>query len=134
MSNIFVSTCGDYIALRVPGIQPNFDIWKSDGSEMWEGERYVELVDKKACYNPRRLYTESFAQPKKIIGSWSNFGRRITNRKNRGEWVEEFEVILHDIATKTSITVRFNTPLKSLSPFFGVRRKKDALVSVSHEI
>ena len=108
--NIFISECGNFVALRVPGIQPNFDVWRHDSSEMWEGERYVELPYKKESYNPRRLYTDKFTHPKKIVGSYSNIKKG-------------FEVILHDLEIKKSITIRFNTPTKSLSSYFAKRRK-----------
>lgn len=123
MSNIFISECGEFIAIRIPGMQPNFDVWKYDGSELWEGERYVERPDKKGCYNSRRLYTEGFAQSKKIVGSWSNFGHYATKGEKKGKWIEEFEVLLHDLENKKSLIVRFKTPIKSLSPMFSSRRR-----------
>jgi len=119
-NNIFVSDCGNYVAIRIPG-QPegiDFDVWRHDGSEFWEGTKNVPVPGKKGCYNPRTIYTDDFALPKKIIGSWTNLGHE--NRK--GEWIEAFELTLHDLETKESITVQFHTPLLSLAPRYVKRR------------
>lgn len=121
-NNIFVSDCGNYIALRIP-TQPewiNFDVWRYDGSEFWEGTKYVQVPDKKVgCFNPRTIYTDEFAHPKKIVGSWTNLGYE--NRK--GEWIEAFELSLCNIETKESFMVQFHTPLVSLAPQFRRRRR-----------
>ena len=119
---IFISDCGNYIAIRVP-MQPewiNFDVWRHDGSEYWEGTRDIQVPDgKKGCYNPRTYYTEEFTHPKKIVGSWTNLARENRN----GEWVEAFELTLHDLETKESSTVQFHTPLLSLAPRYEKRRE-----------
>jgi inosine-uridine nucleoside N-ribohydrolase len=121
-NNAFISDCGNFVAIRIP-IQPggiNFDVWRHDGSEYWEGTRYIPVPSgEEGCYNPRTLYTEEFTHPKKIVGSWTNLGH--DNRK--GEWIEAFELILHNLETKESITVQFHTPLSSLAPLFGKRRE-----------
>ena len=118
--NIYISDCGNFIALRIPMQPEDFDVWRHDGSEYWEGTRYVQVPGKKDCYNPRTFYTDDFTHPKKIVGSWTNLGHE--NRK--GEWIEAFELLLHDLETKESITVQFHTPLLSLAPLFEKRRKK----------
>ncbi len=39
-NTIFVSDCGGFIAIRIPGlVYPAFDVWRHDGSEMWVGNR-----------------------------------------------------------------------------------------------
>lgn len=120
-NNIFISDCGEFVAIRLPGpIYPAFDVWRHDGSEMWEGSRYVPVPSGKPnCYNPRTLYTEEFTHPKKIAGSWSNRG----HEKRNGEWVEGFELLLHDLETKESIYVGFHTPLHSIAPLYQKRRQ-----------
>ena len=122
--NLFISDCGNFIAIRIP-MQPegiNFDVWRHDGSEFWEGTKYVPVPDgKEGCYNPRTLYTEEFAHPKKIVGSWTNLGH--DNRK--GEWIEAFELTLDNIETGKGIFVQFHTPLLSLAPQYRRRRQAE---------
>lgn len=118
-NNIFISDCGKYVAIRIQGIE--FDVWRLDGSEYWEGTRYVPVPDtKEGCYNPRTVYTEEFARPKKIVGSWTNLGHE--NRK--GEWVQAFGLTLDNLETGKGIFVRFHTPLLSLAPRYEGRRAK----------
>lgn len=120
LNKIFISDCGNYIALRIPGLQPAFDVWKHDGSEFWEGHKYVELPEKNRCYNPRRMYTKEFARPTKTVGSWSNLGHRSRN----GEWHEAFALILYDLETDESFKVRFHTGMATLAPNFRERRQQ----------
>ena len=119
--NIFISDCGNFIALRIPAKPEwiNFDVWRCDGSEFWEGTKDVEVPGKKGCYNPRTVYTEEFTHPKKIVGSWTNLGH--DNRK--GEWIEAFELSLCDLETKESFMVQFHTPLSSLAARYEKRRR-----------
>jgi hypothetical protein len=118
LDKIFVSDCGEYIAIRIPGLQPAFDVWKHDGSEFWEGTRYVELPNKPKCYNPRSMYTEEFARPTKGVGSWINCGHRTRN----GEWYEAFELVLYDLVTNESMKVKFHTGVATMLPNFRYRR------------
>ena len=118
-NNVFISDCGNYIAIRIPGAQPTFDVWRHDGSEFWEGSKYVSVPGEKGCYTPRTIYTEEFAHSKKIVGSWTNLGHE--NRK--GEWIEAFELTLDNLETRKGIFVQFHTPLSSLAPRFEKRRR-----------
>jgi len=119
--NIFISDCGEFVAIRILGLQPSFDVWRHDGSEMWEGTRCIKVTGKKECYNPRRLYTEYHANPKKIVGGWTNMGHENRN----GKWIEAFKLGLYDLETNQSFNVMFHTSLSSLAPFFRRRRKKE---------
>ena len=119
-NNVFISDCGNFIAIRIPGPQPSFDVWRHDGSEFWEGTKYIPVPSgKENCYNSRTLYTEEFTHPKKAVGSWTNLGYE--NRK--GEWIEAFELIIYDLETKEDFTVEFHTPLSSLALQYRKRRK-----------
>lgn len=119
-SSIFVSDCGNFIAIRVPTpIQPAFDVWREDGSEMWIGNRYVKAPGSEG-YNPQRQYTEEHAQNTKIVGSLTNLG----HKKKDGTWVEGFNLGLYDLKTDESIRVVFHTPIGSLAPFYKKRREK----------
>jgi hypothetical protein len=122
-NNVFISDCGNYIAIRIPGPQPTFDVWRHDGSEFWEGTKYVPVLGEKGCYIPRTVYTDDFAHPKKIVGSWTNLGH--DNRK--GEWVEAFELTLDSIETGKGFFVEFHTPLRSLAPQYRERRASKLL-------
>jgi len=117
-NNIFVSDCGDFIAIRIPSpIQPAFDVWRHDGSELWVGSKYVKVPGTNG-YNPQSMYTEEFAKSTKIVGSWSNRG----HEKRNGEWVEGFELILDDIEKKEGFVVAFHTTISSLTPRYEKRR------------
>lgn len=117
-NNIFVSDCGNFVAIRIPGpVYPAFDVWRHDGSEMWVGSKYVK-VPGSTGYNPQSLYTEEFAKSTKIVGSWTNYG----HEKRDGEWVEGFELTLDDLETKEGFSVEFHTPLISLAPRYEKRR------------
>lgn len=118
-NNVFISDCGNYIAIRIPGAQPTFDVWRHDGSEFWEGPKYVPVRGKKGCYTPRTIYTEEFAHSKKIVGSWTNLG----HEKRKGEWVVAFELSLYNLEMKEKFIVQFHTPLSSLAPRFEKRRR-----------
>ena len=118
-NNVFVSDCGNYIAIRIPGPQPAFDVWRHDGSEFWEGTRYIPVPSgKEDCYNPRTLYTNEFTHPKKIVGGWTNLG----HENSKGEWIEAFELTLDTLKTEKGIFVQFHTSLSSLAPRYVKRR------------
>lgn len=115
----------NFVAIRVPTpIQPSFDVWRHDGSEMWEGCRYVQVPNaKKGGYNPRTLYTPEFTHPKKCVVSWSNLGHY--NREEK--WVEAFEIELYNAETDESFDIQFHTPLLSLAPLSeneGIKRRR----------
>ncbi len=117
-NTIFVSDCGGFIAIRIPGpVYPAFDVWRHDGSEMWVGNRYVKVPGTKG-YNPQSLYMKEFAKSTKMVGSWTNRG----HEKRNGEWVEGFELSLYDLETKESLSVKFHTTLSSLAPQYGKRK------------
>lgn len=118
--SVFVSVCGNFIAIRVPSpIQPAFDVWREDGSEMWIGTRYIKAPGSNG-YNPQRLYTEDHAKSTKIVGALSNIG----HRKRNGTWVEGWNLELYDLKTDESIRVEFHTPIRSLAPQYKKRREK----------
>ncbi len=121
--NIFVSDCGNFVAIRIPheADSVSFDVWRHDGSELFEGTKYVAVDIEGRGYNPRTMFTDDFAHPQKIVGSWTNLGHE--NRE--GEWIEAFEVILQDLETKESLTVQFHTALASLAPRYEKRRKEN---------
>ena len=82
-SNIFISDCGNFIAIRIPGpMSYMFDVWREDGSEMWIGNRYVKAPGTNG-YNPQSLYMEEHARSTKIVGSWTNLG----HEKKDGTWL-----------------------------------------------
>lgn len=111
-SRIYISDCGNFVAIQILGeIQPAYDVWRHDGSEYWEGNRYIEVPGKKGCYNPRDLYTDEFTHPKKIVGSWSRL------------MPQGFKLLLHDLETGVSLDVSFHTPIKTLAITFEKRRK-----------
>ena len=122
-SNVFVSDCGNYIAIRVVGREntPGFDVWRHDGSEYWEATRYVQVPGKeKGHYLPRRIYTEEHANPRKIVGSWTNLG----HEKRNGKRSEAFMLTLNNLDTNEGFRVQFHTAVNSLAPLFNVRREK----------
>ena len=110
--NIYISDCGGFVAIRVPTpVQPTYDIWRHDGSEMWEGTRYVQVPDAPSGqYLPQRTYMEEHAQVNRCVPRWS----KLENG---------FEVTLLNIYTNERIDVTFHTSAKSLSPTFSKRRK-----------
>lgn len=118
LKTIFISDCGNFIALRIPGPDSiSFDVWRVDGSEMWNGNRYVKAPGTNG-YNPQSLYMEDHARNTKIIGSWTNLG----HEKRDGTWVEAFELSLHNLETEKSLSVAFHTPIESLAPLYDRRR------------
>jgi hypothetical protein len=117
-STIFVSDCGGFIAAKIPGpVQPAFDVWREDGSEMWIGNRYVKAPGTTG-FNPQSLYLEDHARSTVIVGSWTNLG----HEKRDGSWAEAFDLGLYNLETGKHSTVRFRTPLASLAPLYEKRR------------
>ena len=118
--NIFVSDCGNFVAIRVPGPDyQTFDVWRHDGSEMWIGERYIQAPGSME-YTPKSMHTDPHARSTKIVGSWSNRG----HRKRDDTWIEGFELLLHDLYTGKSYYALFHTSIASLTPLYTSRRQK----------
>jgi len=118
-NNIFVSDCGNFIAIRIPGPLVSFDVWREDGSEYWEGDTYVTAPGTKG-FNSRWLYSEEHARPTKIVGSCTNYG----HEKRDGTWMARFELGLYNLQTKETIKAQFKTILKSLAPLYKKRRAR----------
>jgi len=116
-NKIFISDCGNFIAIEIPNSILSFDVWREDGSEFWEGTKYVKAPGSKGL-NSRMLYTEEHAQATKIVGSCSNLG----HKKRDGTWVERWELGLYDIQTGEGIRVPFESVLESLAPLYRRRR------------
>ena len=111
ISNIFISDCGNYIAIRVLCLlQPAFDVCRHDGSDLWVCNR-----DKKGGVDRTR---ENCPDITKWVLAWLNDG----HRKRNGEWVEGFISTLYDFEKGERIDVAFHTPLLSLAPHYEKRR------------
>lgn len=119
--NIFVSDCGNFVAIRIPGpVSYTFDVWREDGSEMWTGNRWVKAPGTSG-YNTQSLYMEEHAKNTKIVGSWTNLG----HEKRDGAWVEAFELSLVDLTIKESFSIEFHTSIGSLASQYKKRRRND---------
>lgn len=92
--NIFISDCGNYIAIRaVSLLQPAFDVCGHDGSDLWMSNR-----DPKGGVDRTR---ENCPDITKWVLAWLNDG----HRKRNGEWVEGFISTLYDFEKKERIDV-----------------------------
>ena len=112
-TNIFVSDCGNYVAIRVLSVlQPAFDVHSHDGSDLWLCNR-----DFKGGVDRTR---ENCPDITKWVLAWRNDGRH----KRNGKWAEGFISTLYDFEKEERIDVGFHTPLLSLAPRYEKRRAK----------
>lgn len=109
--NIFVSSDGEYVAIKIPDTEHSFDVWAHDASVMYEGTRYIERPDATGEFAPRRVYQKRYTHPKLSVGVFTK----------RGATAFELELLDGDEIVKT---VRFNVGVPSLASSFVKRREK----------
>ena len=119
VGNIFVSIDGKFIAIKIPDNNappdtPGFDVWMHDGSEFWEGTRYIEHPTD-ASFAPRTTFQKRYTHPTKQVVSYTKRG------------AVSFDLELLNTKTNDTFAVRFNTPMRSLAPGFVKRREKNVV-------
>ena len=115
--NIFVSNDGTFIAIKIPDNNappdaPGFDVWMHDGSEFYEGVRYIEHPTD-TSFAPRTTFQKRYTHPAKQVVSYTKRG------------AVSFDLELLDTKTNETRVVRFNTSMRSLAPGFVKRREKN---------
>ena len=85
---IWISTCGQYYAIKAPVLQPAYDIVERAGEErVWLAHRYHPT----SCADPDPRYR--YAEFPRGIASWSNFGHTLRS----GRYIPAFDVGFMDI-------------------------------------
>jgi len=115
---IFLSNCGEYIAIRVYGLEAHcFDVIAINGSKMWLYPRYKPTGWDDEDH--RYVYPE-FPH---MVGGFSNYGYE----NKVGRWVNDFELSFsdHDVTIKIDrfkgntvikeYKARFKKPIKKLA-------------------
>ena len=114
--NIFASIDGNFITIKIPDNNappdtPGFDVWRHDGSEFYEGVRYIKHP-LEAIFVPRTTFQKRYTHPTKQVVSYTKRG------------AVSFDLELLNTNTNETRVVRFNTPMRSLAPSFIKRREK----------